>query len=58
MMSERHYIEGMERSQTVLFPKSIDEYIGEENEVRFIVDEITVTVKWEFSIFFHRLAMI
>ena len=36
MRSVRHYIEGMERSQTVLFPKSIDEYIGEENEVRFI----------------------
>ena len=36
MIPERHYIEGMERSQTVLFPKSIDEYIVEENEVRFI----------------------
>ena len=36
MRSERRYIEGMVRSQTALFPKSIDEYIGEENEVRFI----------------------
>ena len=26
----------MKRSQTFLFPKSIDEYIDEENEVRFI----------------------
>ena len=36
MTSERQYIEGMERSQTVLLPDSIDDYIGEENEVRFI----------------------
>ena len=36
MTSERQYIEGMERSQTVLFPDSIDDYIGEENEGRFI----------------------
>jgi transposase len=30
------YIEGEERQQTVLFPEVLDDYIGEENAVRFI----------------------
>ncbi len=35
-MSDRRYITGIGRSQTLLFPDSLDEYVGEENEVRFI----------------------
>jgi hypothetical protein len=30
------YIEGQERKQTVLFPEVLDDYISEENPVRFI----------------------
>ncbi len=31
-----HHIQGMERDQLTLFPDSLDEYISEENPVRFI----------------------
>lgn len=37
------YIEGVHRSQIVLFPEAIDDYISEDNDVRFIdsfVDEL------------------
>ena len=30
------YIEGEDRKQTVLFPEVLDDYIREENPVRFI----------------------
>jgi len=30
------YIEGVNRGQLVMFPQSLDEYIGEDNPVRFI----------------------
>jgi hypothetical protein len=30
------YIEGEDRKQTVLFPEVLDDYISEENAVRFI----------------------
>ena len=30
------YIEGQERSQIMMFPESIDEYISEDNAVRVI----------------------
>ena len=30
------YVGGMDRKQTVLFPETIDEYVGGENPVRFI----------------------
>ena len=30
------YIEGEDRKQTVLFPEVLDDYISEENPVRFI----------------------
>jgi len=30
------YIKGIEREQTILFPESIDEYVGDDNLVRFI----------------------
>ena len=30
------YIKGKERGQSVLFPGTVDEYIGENNEVRAI----------------------
>ena len=30
------YIEGTDRNQLILFPQSLDEYIGEDNPVRFI----------------------
>jgi len=32
------YIKGEERNQEILFPESIDEYIGEDNAVR-VIDE-------------------
>lgn len=34
------YIEGAERGQGILFPASLDEYVGENNEVRAIVEFI------------------
>ncbi|MCX6157376.1 MAG: IS1182 family transposase [Ignavibacteriae bacterium] len=30
------YIKGIEREQTILFPESIDDYVGDDNLVRFI----------------------
>jgi transposase len=30
------YVKGMDRSQTLLLPETIDRYVGEENETRFI----------------------
>jgi hypothetical protein len=30
------YIEGEDRKQTVMFPEVLDDYISEENPVRFI----------------------
>jgi hypothetical protein len=30
------YITGQDRSQTLLLPESLDEYVGPENPVRFI----------------------
>ena len=30
------YIEGFDRNQLILFPESLDEYISEDNPVRFI----------------------
>jgi len=30
------FIEGINRQQSILFPEVIDDYIGEENPVRFI----------------------
>jgi transposase len=30
------FIEGVNRNQLVVFPESLDEYIGEDNPVRFI----------------------
>jgi transposase len=31
-----HHIAGYDRSQTLLLPESLDEYVGPENPVRFI----------------------
>src|SRR5246127_4862347 len=39
----KRYVEGQDRSQTTLFPESLDEYIAEDNPVRVIdvfVDEL------------------
>src|SRR6202163_4845612 len=39
----RRYVEGQDRSQTTLFPESLDEYIAEDNPVRVVdvfVDEL------------------
>ena len=30
------YIEGASRGQRILFPEALDEYIGEDNAVRFV----------------------
>jgi len=30
------YIEGVPRNQRVMFPESLDEYIAEDNPVRFV----------------------
>ncbi len=30
------YIEGVNRDQLIMFPQSLDEYIGQDNPVRFI----------------------
>jgi hypothetical protein len=30
------YVAGVERTQSVMFPQSLEEYISEENPVRFI----------------------
>ena len=41
-----HHIAGYDRSQTLLLPKSLDEYVGPENPVRFIeafVDGLDLT---------------
>ncbi|MBI2937023.1 MAG: IS1182 family transposase [Thaumarchaeota archaeon] len=35
-MQKRNYIEGMSRSQLILLPDMLDDYVDEENEVRFI----------------------
>src|SRR5690349_10791429 len=39
----KRYVEGQDRSQTTLFPESLDEYIAEDNPVRVVdvfVDEL------------------
>ena len=39
----KRFIQGQDRSQSTLFPESLEEYIGEENTVRVIdayVDEL------------------
>ena len=41
-----HHIAGYDRSQTLLLPESLDEYVGPENPVRFIeafVDALDLT---------------
>jgi len=35
-MRNGNYVEGMNRSQVILLPDTLDEYVGEENPVRFI----------------------
>jgi hypothetical protein len=43
------YIEGSNRDQLILFPQSLDEYIREDNPVRFI-DALEVHPKsWTLS---------
>ena len=32
----RRFVEGVDRSQTTLFPESLDDWIGEDNRVRVI----------------------
>jgi transposase len=34
------YIKGEERAQSILFPESIDDYIGEDNSVRVIEEYV------------------
>ena len=44
--SGMHHIAGYDRSQTLLLPESLDEYVGPENPVRFIeafVDGLDLT---------------
>jgi transposase len=36
LTDQRRYLKGNPRSQTLLLPKTVDEYVGEENESRFI----------------------
>lgn len=34
------YIKGEERTQSILFPENIDDYIGEDNSVRVIEEYV------------------
>ena len=39
------FVEGANRSQSVLFPERLDDYIGEDNPVR-VVDASSRTSTW------------
>ena len=41
------YIEGEDRNQIILFPKSIDEYVSDNNAIRIIDEYIgSLTLKY------------
>ncbi len=40
------YIKGEERTQSILFPESIDDYIDEENSVR-VIEEYVVVLEYK-----------